>query len=236
MTPIFGDNVWVDILIGGSYYNLFCADSCVFKETKEMIEASTITSNIFKEFRPRKMSWTFDVAGITKIDNSDGQIAYLYLIDPSNAMQAQTIRATFKDYEGHSQQLGGIAFIQSSSLSAPVTDWAEASISFIGTGPYNIASVILPPVIPGTLVLSDWWNTVAGNSFIIGPSTGQTDGTSYTLQSTDSVKYVGVEGVQYDVVPGAPGNRQCQLDLTNHRIYFQWPFDGTQKVEVIWER
>lgn len=235
MTPVFGENAYVELLITGVYYPVFCADDCVFKEQTEIVEASTITSSIFKEWRPRMKQWSFDVSGLTKIDNTDGPLSYFWLLGASIAMTPQTIRATYIDKEGHTYQIGGTCYIQTSSINSAITDWSEASVTFIGTGGLNTGT-IAPPVVAGTLIKSDWWNTVNGNAFINGASTGNTDGTTYTLVNTDAVKLVAVEGIVYDIVPGAPGNRQCQLDLVNNKIKVQNAFDGTQHVFVAWER
>jgi hypothetical protein len=87
----------------------------------------------------------------------------------------------------------------------------------------------------GMTILSDWWNTVDGNDFIEGASTGETDGTQYTLQATDKVLMVDLEGIIYKISPTL-GNMKCKLDLSNNKILFPLFFNGTQSVGVLFKR
>jgi len=80
--------------------------------------------------------------------------------------------------------------------------------------------------------LSDFWGTTFGNAYIDGVSSEH----GYTLVSTDVILSVFVEGLQFNIVAAAPGNRQCQLDLANNKIIFQDTFDGTQTVNVLFKR
>ena len=238
MTPVFGNNVQVYLLISGVYYPALCGTDCSFKEEKEQVEASTITSGSFKEWRVRMISWSIDVSGLSKINNTDGQIAYFYLLQASVRMEAQTIKVKFTDAEGNTTEINGTCYILNSSITGPAANFANASITFLGTGPYD-PSIIAGPGAPAAVdVKSDWWQTVNGNAFINGASSGQTDGTSYTLQNTDVVKLVFVEDANYKIVTGTPtaGTLECKLDLTNHKILFPFTFDGTQRVTVVWER
>lgn len=240
MTPVFGQNVEVYLLIGGIYYPLFCGTDCTFKEEHEMIEASTITSGGAKEWRPRMLSWSIDVSGLSKVNNTDGQIAYFYLLLPSVRMEAQTIKIKFTDINNNSTEINGTAYIQSSSITGPASSFSNAQATFIGTGPYDPSIIAEPGAAAATDVKSDWWATVNNNNFINGASSGQTDGTPYTLQTTDSVKLVLVEGMNFKIVTGTPaaGTMQCKLDLTNHKILFPSDliFNGSQTVTVVWER
>jgi len=238
MTPVFGNNVQVYLLIGGIYYPALCGTDCAFKEEKEQVEASTITSGSFKEWRVRMISWSIDVSGLSKINNTDGQIAYFYLLQASVRMEAQTIKIKFTDVNNNSTEINGTAYILNSSITGPVAEFSNASITFLGTGPYDPSTIAGPGAPAAVDVKSDWWQTVNGNNFISSLSTGQTDGTTYLLGTADSVKLVFVEDANYKIVTGTPtaGTLECKLDLTNHKILFPQTFDGTQRVTVVWER
>ena len=234
---IFGSKVQVNLLVGGLFYPLFCGTDCTYKEEKEQVEASTITSGSFKEWRLRMISWSLDVSGLTKIDNVDGQIAYFYLLQTSVRMEIQTIQVVFTDDAGTQVQINGQAYILNSSITGPADNFSEASCTFLGTSGFDLTPISAPGA-SGTDVKSDWWQTVNANAFINGASSGQTDGTAYTLQSTDAVKLVFVEDANYKIVTGTPaaGQLECKLDLVNHKILFPFTFDGTQRVTVVWER
>ncbi len=86
------------------------------------------------------------------------------------------------------------------------------------------------------VIKSDWWNTNNSEAFISGASTGNQDGTQYTLTSDDIVLLVFNEDSVFNVVAGSPGNRECQLDLGNGKILFGIMFDGSQRVQVLFKR
>ena len=115
---------------------IFCGTDCTFSEEKEVIPASTITSNGWKEFRLRKRSWKFDVEGLTKIDSTDGQVSYFDLITSTAAVQLDNVAVSFSDVDGNTVTLEGSMYKPETSISGPVDDNAKATVQFIGFGRY----------------------------------------------------------------------------------------------------
>lgn len=140
MTPIHGTGVVGSITKGEDIIPIFCAEDCTFSQEKEVIEASTVTSGVWKENRLRKRSWAFDISGITKINNDDGQESYFDLILSGVSMAAQTITIDFTDDDGNNVSISGTMYLQKDSITGPAADWAIASASFIGTGAYVLSN------------------------------------------------------------------------------------------------
>jgi hypothetical protein len=134
MTPVHGKDVIA--FIGD--VPIFCGKDCVFTEEKEVIEASTVTSGEFKEFRLRKRSWQMDVTGLTKIDNSDGQVSYFDLISSSAAMELQSVSIGYTDANGNAIMISGSAHILNSGIGSPKNEFAGSSVIFIGNGNYDV--------------------------------------------------------------------------------------------------
>jgi hypothetical protein len=116
---------------------IFCGTDCTFSEEKEVIPASTVTSNGWKEFRLRKRSWTFEIAGLTKIDSTDAQVSYFDLITSTEAVNLDNVSISF--FDGTTTRfLEGSMYKPETSISNPVNEGAKASVQFIGFGAYTL--------------------------------------------------------------------------------------------------
>ena len=116
---------------------IFCGTDCTFAEEKEVIPASTVTSNGWKEFRLRKRSWTFEVIGITKIDSSDGQVSYFDLITSTEAVNLDNVSISFSDGTT-TRIIQGSMYKPETGISSPVDENAKANVQFIGFGAYTL--------------------------------------------------------------------------------------------------
>lgn len=204
MIAIKGNDIIVEIQVDGTYLPVFCGIDCTFNHTTEMIEVSTVTSGVWKEFRPRSMQWSMDCAGLSKIDNTDGQIAYAYLIDPSVMMTALNVRMTFTDFDGNIFQITGQAYIPNSSISGPVDRFNQSAVTFQGTGPFSTdqesSGSACTPVTVGSFSLPD---AVIGSSYSFG----------VTLSGTAPFDILGSSKPDW-LTPAIDGNT---LTYTNNR-------------------
>jgi len=116
---------------------IFCGTDCTFSEEKEVIPASTVTSNGWKEFRLRKRSWAFEVGGLTKIDSSDGQVSYFDLITSTEAVNLDNGSISFSDGTT-TRIIQGSMYKPETGISGPVDDNAKANAKFIGFGAYTL--------------------------------------------------------------------------------------------------
>lgn len=236
--PIFGNEVIVEILIDDNYEPVLCGTDCVFTRSPEIIETTNPTSGLFKEWMIRREEWDISVSGLTKIANN-AALTFFYMLQTSIRRLRQTARITFTDIDGADIQISGNVLIGQESIIGSSIDFAQCTIELKGTGPFTIEDVT-PPVPLVFDIISDWWQTVNGDTFITGASSGQTDGTNYTLTISDEILEVDVEGTEFDLVSVTPtvGKRECKFMTSPVRIQFPSDliFDGTQRVYVEFKR
>ena len=237
--PVYGTEVVCEMMIADVYTPVLCATDCVFTRVPEFIETTNPTSGLAKDFDVRREEWGITLSGLTKIENGT-TLSFFYMLQSSVRRQRQTVRITYTDVDGAAKQIAGNVLIGQQSITGPATDFANCTIEFKGTGPFTITDVE-PPAPTDYNIFSDTWATVNGNAFINGASTGLSpsavaNGGPFTLQSTDIVLEVGVEGMEYELVTGSPGNREAQPDLANNKIKVRDAFDGTQRVYVEFKR
>ncbi len=253
---VLGKNVTVTMLIGSEYLPLFCAKSMGFSYDQEAIESTTNTSGFDRTYEVGLGTAKLNLTGITKTSDIT-KVGPFYLFQQSVRRQKQSIRLVFNAQDASVKTITFTALIIRNGFTSDILSWAQCSIDFQISGPVDIGDVIPIPSGGGgsggsgssgggsssgttDIVLSDWWNTTNGNNSIEGLSSGETDGTNYTLVITDTILIVFVEGLQFSIVMGTPtpGQRECSLDLINNRIIFPSDliFDGSQTVTVVWER
>jgi len=232
MQHILGNSGTLKISIADVLTPVFCCTDVNLRWNKEVVGATTITSGNNKEKRTRLFEWFVSISGITKVNDSDGEIDWFEMTNRGMGGNIQFIQIEYRDADNNTRYVSGNVIMPSGELNTNASDFAIATIEFAGTGEMTISD---SGVTPSGLVydtLSDWWNTVNGNAFIDGASSVN----GYTLQSTDVILEVDVEGNEYDIVTGSPGNRQAQPDLANHKIKFLNTFDGAQTVFVLFNR
>lgn len=241
MTPIKGTNVVVGLQIveDGPYYPVFCATDMSYDFEVEEIEVSTVTSGVDKEFRPRMRSSNISVTGVSKVDNTDGQICFLWLAANAASGTIYGVELSFTDDEGNVGYIYADVFIRSGNVTGPVSGFSTASVIFRVTGS-SVFTDTPAPTPDGFTELSDYWQTVNGQNYISGASSGAADGTNYTLGADDTPLIVFMEGAQYNLTTGTPtvGLAECKFTSGTGRITFPTDviFDGSQRVAVVWRR
>ena len=241
--PVFGTGVIVEMLVDANYEPILCGMDCVFTRTPELIETTNPTSGGFKDFSIRREEWDVTVSGLTKIANN-AALTFFYMLQTSVRRLKQAIRITFTDIDGANVQITGNVLIGRESISGPSTDFAQCSIEMKGSGPFIISGV-LPPVEIEYEILSDWWGTNNGDSFIAGSSSGESpaavlNGGPFNLGAGDVILEVDVEGTEFELISsGTPGNRECKFNSGLGQVSFDpvnMIFDGSQRVYVEWKR
>ena len=236
--PIKGEDVVLELLYDGNYYPVLCATDCTFSRQMNFVPITSTDSGIFREFMPGKEEWSMSVSGLTKVEN-DAALTFFWVLQTSVRRQLQTIRMTFTDEVGASKQISGSVYVGSQDISGPISDYAQCSIEFRGTGAFSV-SATTPPAEPEINVYSDYWTPTNGLTYITGASSGSYTGTSYTLLSTDTILEVRVEGTSYEVVSSAPadGARECRFMTGPVRVQFPSAlvFSGSERVFVMFKR
>lgn len=235
---IYGSDVVLEKLVDEVYYPVLCGTDCSLVRTPEIIEKTTAASGLWKDFAIRIEEFDVSVSGLTKIDNDD-TLTFFYMLQSSVRRALGQYRMTFTDSDGNSKEITFAALIGQMSISGPASDFSQCSIAFKGSGEFIIQDVT-PPDEGEFQILSDSWDTVNGQSYISGASTGDSTGTAYTLTADDVALEVTMEGVQYELVTGTPtaGQRECRFNTSNLRVEFPSDvvFDGSQRVMVLFKR
>lgn len=235
---IHGSNAIIEMYVTDDYYPILCGTDCSFSRTPEFIPITSTTSGLFREFMVRREEWSMSVSGLTKIANAT-TLTFFYALQTSVRRVKQLVRITFTDSDGASKQITGNVLIGQMDINGPFGDFSQCSIELKGTGAYIIEDTE-PPAVATSGIFADYWQTVNGQNYITGASSGEYDGTNYTLLFTDTILGVDVEGTGFDLVSGTPtaGTRECQFLDSPVRIVFPADliFDGSQRIYVLFQR
>ena len=138
MTTIKGSDV-LGIVNG---IPIFCGLNLTFSEDKDTVERSGPFGGpgLWTYNALVKRGWSVEITGLTKIDNTDGQEDYFTMISDPFAYGYQVITLSFTDQEGNNISIAGVMFLQKSSITGPATGFANASVTFIGTGEYILST------------------------------------------------------------------------------------------------
>ncbi len=123
------------INVDDTWYPALCAVTCGFQFDVEEIERTTVSSGLFIERKGRLINWGFNLTGLTKVNNTDGQIAFQYFVQ--NAGNVVEARLKFTDDNANEINIYGDVLIKQGNIEATVGGFCMASLYFPGSGPYN---------------------------------------------------------------------------------------------------
>lgn len=233
--PVHGKDVVIELQAEDLNWDpILCGEDCTFRTTPEFVLTTGPTSGLFRERIKRREEWSMSVTGLTKIENNSS-LTFFYMLSDSVRRTRHTVRITFTDEDGDSKQISGNVYIGQMDISGPASDYSRGSIELLGTGPFTVSEVE-PPTPAVSEVFADYWTTTAGQAWIDGSSTGETDGTSYTLQVTDEILAVTVENQKLYATTGTPTNAHYKFNTTTAVLLTSVMFDGSEKVYVLWRR
>jgi|GEM_PF-4521371 len=226
MTPIFGYDAVVSLIVDAVAYPIFCATDMALRVKQDVVLATTASSGIARHKRLRGLyEWSVTTSGLTKINNSDGQISFFYLLQESVRGVQQTIQIDFSDAEGNDHSISGTVIIPELGINGPATDWSTADITFEGTGEFSMAAVDPPE--PAACEQED--------TLYIDAVAGQTS-VHHDLLEQDGVVILSVArtGDTLYATNGTPGSLQFLADLPNGDIHIDptVPFNSGEWVAV----
>jgi predicted secreted protein len=231
MEPIHGNDILLSIKIDTEYYPVLCAVDMTFNCSQEIILATSVDTGNFRKKRLRGLSdWNVSVSGLTKIDNTDGQVSFFYLLQQNVRGSEQEIQIMFTDADGNIQVIEGVVLIPDLSINGNVSSFGDVSVGFEGSGEFTIQEAVsdVASDICEELI-SDTWIMAEGESSISGLSP---NGKSF---ADKEILEVDVEGTQYDFTAGAPGNREYGYNGTSISFEIAAPEFG-QKIFVLWKQ
>lgn len=230
MGIIKGINSITAMNIGGTFYPVFCAKSFSFNIDQDEVEVTNTGSGADREYLPGMGEGVVSVQGLMELDNSNGRVAIMYLMQQSIRRKVHQFRTSFTDDDGGVQVVTYNAFYRSGSISKQTGFYNTNAAEFRITGGLSFSSVLPPPVDPicevqPTLVLTllEGENTVTSASL--------------TIENAE-VLWVAREGLLHEYTNGAPGNRQYTVDYDTGEIIFASGNPGNpggEGVEVGWQ-
>lgn len=233
MEPVHGNKILLSIKIGSTFYPVLCAIDMTYTCSQEVVLATSASTGKWRQKRLRGLSeWNVILSGITKIDNTDGQVSFFYLLQENIRGSEQIIQIMFEDSEANTQVLEGNVIIPELSINGNVNSFADVSIIFDGTGDVTIQEAVSGGASGESDLcddlFSDTWILAEGTTSISG--LGQEGGSFAGKEIIE----VDVEGTQYDYSSGTPGNREYGYNGVSISVENAAPAGG-QKVFVMWK-
>lgn len=230
MEPIHGKDCLLSIKIDGEFYPVLCAVDLTLSVSRGTVESTSPASGNWRTYRLQRLnSWNVSLSGLTKVDNTDGQISWFYLLQSGDA--PLEIQLIFEDRDGSAQSLTGSAIIPNQSITANVNDFAATTLEFQGTGDYDLDNIIIGPADP----ICEVQETLP---LILAEGATYADAPSLTLSGAN-VLWVTREGTGYTETAGTPGNLEFKIDYTLGRVYFNISNPGNPGGEFVlvgWQR
>jgi predicted secreted protein len=211
MEPIHGKDCLLSIKIEDEFYPVLCAVDMTYSCRQEVLLATSADSGNWRYKKLRNLSeWNVSISGLTKVDNTDGQVSFFYLLQQNIRGSEQIIQIMFEDSNGNIQVLEGTVLIPELTINANVGSFADATISFEGTGSVEITE-------PVSDVESDVCEELLSDTWILGDGETAINGVGQNGLSFAGKEILEVdrEGLQFDYSNGAPGNRQYAYNGTD---------------------
>lgn len=231
MEAIHGKDVLVSIKIGSEFYPVLCAIDMTFNCSQEVLLATSADTGIWRRKRLRGLSeWNVSVSGLTKIDNTDGQASFFYLLQENIRGSEQIIQIMFEDADGNTQVLEGTVLIPQLSINGNVNQFSDANVLFEGAGSFEIGEPVSD--VESDLcddLLSDVWILAEGDFAVNGAGA---EGKSFAGKD---ILEVDREGMVYHYTNGVPGNMEFAYDGTDISFENAGNPDG-EKIFVLWKQ
>lgn len=223
MNVLTGKQGVLSVLIDGVYRPVFCAMSCYFRYDQEEVLKTSVNSGKFRERTTRLLDWEFGLNGLTKIDNTDGQASFFWLIQESVRGSVQNVRLRFVDDDANEQTISGNVIVKAGQIDSAVGGFSSATQTFPGTGPFSIGAV--GGAAP-TDLFKKYLSTTEGANVV----------TDNDLAGLVEIFLVLREDGSYDPTTGTPVDRQYKYtdNISNGSIAFasSLPFNAGEIVYV----
>lgn len=230
MEPIHGRDILLSIKVGDEFFPVLCAIDMTFNCSQEVLLATSVDTGIWRRKRLRGLSeWSVQMSGLSKINNTDGQVSFFWLLQENIRGSEQIIQIMFEDADGNTQVLEGVVIIPQLSINGNVGSFADANVSFEGTGPVEIGGPISD--IDSDLcddLESDVWILAEGEFAVSGLGA---EGKSFAGKV---ILEVDREGTQFDYA-ATPGNREYGYEGTEVSFVNAGNPDG-EKIFVLWKQ
>lgn len=229
MEPIHGKDCLLSIKIDSTYYPVLCAVDMTLTKSRAIVESTSATTGSSRTYKYRGLKdHRVTLSGLTKVDNTDGQISWFYLFQTEGALLIQII---FEDSTGEAYVLEAQALIPEQSINANVNSFASGDITFQLCEEPTLENILPTPVDPICEVQETIQEVLPlGQTYVYQPD--------LTLSGAQ-VLWVTRDGIGYVETTGTPGTGQFRVDYAAGRVYFDTSNPGTTGTEMVligWQR
>ena len=225
-----GRNMIASIKVGENWFPVFCAKSCSFEFSNEIILRTGVNDGLFPKRRVRRSDWSGSAAGVLVTDNTVDRYSPFYLLQDGVRRAERQWQFEFTNENGDFKTIEGYALVENLPISGDVSGWVQTSVNIVGTGGFTIDAS------PGPVGLenvdSDYWTTTAGTYVISGNSVNSKSITGKTVLA------VAREGTVYDpIFSGTATNRLARVNSGAGSVTFDSniPFNPGETVWVMWK-
>lgn len=227
MKVLTGRQGILKVRIDGVPYPVLCAISVRWWWDMEKLEKTDRNAGRWRKYMTRLCDWGIELTGLTKVDNSDGQVAHFWLSQESIRGTEQFFVLEYTDEDSNQQTVSGYCLVQHGELTGAVEAFNVSSITLQGTGAYSTDPVDSPG---GRTTYKLYLSTTEG-AFEVSHA---------DLGGADQILLVGREDAFYTETTGTPSGRQFKYtDLTSSgKLTFDStiPFNAGEIVYVQFEK
>lgn len=195
MKVILGKNAVLSVDIDNVFVPALCAIDSSFQFDHEEVLITSRNSGKFRERETRLCDWGFSLSGLTKVDNSDGNLAFFYLLQAAVIGAKKRMRLRFTDPDGNVVDITGYALVKQGSITSNVSGFSTATVNFPGTGAFTTAAVADPEPVD----LYKKYLTTTPGEFIVGHA---------DLADAVEIMQVIREDGDYEPTTGTPSGRK----------------------------
>lgn len=139
---IQGINCVFQLKIGDDYFTVVCAKSFTFNPITDMKETTTVGSGFWKEFRPRKLSYTITFNGMFQVVALGTQEKIKTMFDYQIGFLPLPYRLIYTDNSSNIMAVDGWAYVTSTLLDASPVNLVNGTIELQGNGPITVLDQI----------------------------------------------------------------------------------------------
>lgn len=143
---IQGKNCVFQVKIGDDYKTVVCAKSFTFNMITDMKETTTVGSGFFKEFRPRKHSYTITFNGMLQVASLNTQEVAKTLFTYQLQFLPLEYQIIYEDNSSNVMVVRGTAYVNNSLFDASPVNLVNATQELQGSGAIEVLDQLPQPI------------------------------------------------------------------------------------------
>lgn len=139
---IQGKNCVFQLKIGDDYKTVVCAKSFTFNPVTDMKETTTVGSGFWKEYRPRKLSYTITFNGMLQVESAGTQEKIKTMFDYQVGFLPIPYRLIYTDNSSNVMVVDGSVYVTSTLFDASPVNLVNGTVELQGNGPITLSDVV----------------------------------------------------------------------------------------------